>query len=79
MVGDLVTTNSASWCSLWKFCRFHLWPTAPPPLLEGEALLEIELAYDEIGGAGIASRTEHRTFASPPCRMPPTCGSMNES
>jgi hypothetical protein len=63
MVGDLVSKEQ-------RILVLALEVLPIPPLadgrsaasIEGEALLEIELAYDEITEAGITSKTEQRTI-----------------
>ena len=62
MVGDLVSEEQRVLVLALEVLPIPLADGTPVASIEGEALLEIELAYDEITDAGITSRTEQRTI-----------------
>jgi Ca-activated chloride channel family protein len=63
MVGDLVSEEQRVLVLALEVLPIPpLADGQPAASIEGEALIEIELAYDEITGTGITSKTEQRTI-----------------
>ncbi len=62
-IGDLVSEEERVLVLALEVLPIPFLPDGTPAVgLEGEALLEIELAYDEINETGITSQTEQRTI-----------------
>lgn len=61
-IGDLVSEEQRVLVLALEVLPIPLAGGAPAASLEGEALLEVEIAYDQITEAGILSKTEQRTI-----------------